>query len=54
MEFLCTLIDKFLPRSPVIEFLAQSPLKKREEVRIFSSKNNEISFERYLKRIKGL
>ena len=49
MEFLCTLIDKFLPRSPVIEFLAQSPLEKREEVRIFSSGKDEIRFEKYVK-----
>ena len=44
------LFKKFLPRSTVVEFPAQSLLEKKEEVRTFSFKNIAISFEKYLKR----
>ena len=50
MSFSVPIFNDFLPRSPVIELLAKSPLKNKEEVRIFSSKNDGIGFGRYLKR----
>ena len=50
MEFLCALLNEFLPGSPVIELLIKSKLEDREKVRIFSSKNDKIGFEKYLKR----
>ena len=50
MEFLCTLFNKFLPSSPEIEILAKSLLESKEEVRIFSPKNDEIDLEKYFRR----
>ena len=48
------LFNKFLLRSPVIELLANSLLENKEEVMIFSSKNEAIGLEKYLKRTIGL
>ena len=45
------LFSKLLPTSPVIELLAKSQLENKEEIRIFLSKNEEIGFEKYLKKI---
>ena len=55
MEFLCTPFQRILQRWLVIELLAKSILENKEEVRVFSSMNDEIGFEKYFKRtIKSL
>ena len=49
-SFSVPFVNEFLPRSPVIEFLAKSLLENKEEVRIFSSMNEKKGLEKYLKR----
>ena len=49
-NFRLPLYNEFLPRSPVIKLLAESQLENEEDVTIFSSMNDEIGFEKYLKR----
>ena len=51
MKYLRTPFNEFLSRSPSIALLAKSLLENKEQLRISSSKNDEIGFERYLKRI---
>ena len=49
-SFSVSLFNEFLSRSPLIELLAKSVLQNKEEITIFSPKNDEIGFEKYLKR----
>ena len=42
------LFNEFVPRSPVIELPAKSPFANKKEVRVFSSKKDEIDFDKYL------
>ena len=44
-SFYVPLFNEFLPRSPVVELLAKALLENKEDVRIFSSKNDEIGFK---------
>ena len=50
MGFFVPLFNEFLSTSHLIELLAKPIIENKDEVRIISSKNNEIGFDRYLKR----